>query len=193
MSWKSETDYFTSPRPDLSRPVPLTPPRPALPCRVPTRPQVPYNGGLGETQLGWLKAELRSAAARGDRVVVLSHAVLHPEACEGTTMVFDYENVLDIFGQYPVVVVVLAGHDHNGGYALDENGCHHITLKSPLVPRPVDAAHRRTPFFTSHLRFCPPQHAYAHARTPTHARHHHPPPLPEQRRRWLLLWRGRIV
>jgi len=27
---------------------------------------------------------------------------------------------------------VFAGHDHKGGYALDENGIHHVTLASPL-------------------------------------------------------------
>jgi manganese-dependent ADP-ribose/CDP-alcohol diphosphatase len=30
------------------------------------------------------------------------------------------------------VVAVLAGHLHRGGYAVDEQGVHHVTLPSPL-------------------------------------------------------------
>jgi manganese-dependent ADP-ribose/CDP-alcohol diphosphatase len=34
---------------------------------------VPFNGGLGEGQLQWLREELRAAKSRGDRIVVMSH------------------------------------------------------------------------------------------------------------------------
>jgi manganese-dependent ADP-ribose/CDP-alcohol diphosphatase len=34
---------------------------------------VPFNGGLGESQLQWLREELRTAKSRGDRIVVMSH------------------------------------------------------------------------------------------------------------------------
>ena len=60
---------------------------------------VPYNGGLGTDQLAWMESELRAAARRGDRVVVLTHAILHPDACGGTTMCFDYVEALDIFSR----------------------------------------------------------------------------------------------
>lgn len=43
---------------------------------------VPYNGGLGAQQLAWLRAELSDAARLHERVVVLSHVILHPKACD---------------------------------------------------------------------------------------------------------------
>merc|ERR1712151_192610 len=34
------------------------------------------------------------------------------------------------------VVAVIAGHDHDGGYAIDTAGLHHITMNSPLIAKP---------------------------------------------------------
>jgi manganese-dependent ADP-ribose/CDP-alcohol diphosphatase len=95
---------------------------------------VPYNGALGEAQLSWLRAEVLRSAGAGERVLVLCHTPLHPGACEGSTMPWDYEKALDALGAAPAgtVVAVLAGHDHKGGYVCDGNGVHHLTLQSPL-------------------------------------------------------------
>ncbi|KAG8459289.1 hypothetical protein KFE25_014134 [Diacronema lutheri] len=96
---------------------------------------VPYNGALGTPQLQWLAAELRDAAALGQRVVVLAHTPLHPHACGGSTMPWDYEDALRVLrdeGGGGVVVAVFAGHDHTGGYAQDAGGFHHVTFQSPL-------------------------------------------------------------
>lgn len=96
---------------------------------------VPYNGALGREQLGWLGAELRQAAALGERVLVLCHTPLHPLACGGSTMPWDYEAVLQLLHAEGkgAVVAVLAGHDHNGGYHRDSaTGIHHLTFQSPL-------------------------------------------------------------
>lgn len=46
---------------------------------------VPYNGGLGAEQLAWLRAELRDASQHHERVIVLSHVILHPKACDVST------------------------------------------------------------------------------------------------------------
>lgn len=99
---------------------------------------VPYNGALGQAQLQWLGAELCAAASRGERVLVLSHAPLHPQACGGSTMPWDHEEALRILRTEGGggVVAVLAGHDHNGGYAHEGeaggSGIHYLTLQSPL-------------------------------------------------------------
>ena len=95
---------------------------------------VPYNGGLGREQIRWLRRELRQARENGERVIILSHTILAPQACEGTTMAFDYEEVLEaIRDSGKTVAMVLCGHDHAGGYHRDaETGVHHLTLCSPL-------------------------------------------------------------
>jgi len=93
---------------------------------------VPYNGAFGNDQLRWLRRELQSAAAASERVVVLTHAVIAPEACDGTTMTWDYAPALAALRASGVVAAVICGHDHNGGYFLDDAGVHHLTLCSPL-------------------------------------------------------------
>lgn len=47
----------------------------------------PVNGAFGDEQLGWLERQLKAAVAAQQRVIILSHVVLHPRACKGTTMV----------------------------------------------------------------------------------------------------------
>ena len=41
---------------------------------------VPFNGGLGVEQLGWLRQELCAARNADEHVLLLSHALLHPDA-----------------------------------------------------------------------------------------------------------------
>jgi len=106
---------------------------------------VPYNGGFGSTQLSWLRKELANASEMGERVVVMSHVILHPLACGGTTMAWDYEEALAILGNTTSfsmatdvetetpVVAVLSGHDHRGNHhRCPQTGIHHCTFSSPL-------------------------------------------------------------
>lgn len=93
----------------------------------------PYNGAFGARQLSWLSSQILAATDAGDRLIILSHVVLHPEACHGTTMAWDYEAALEAIGAPPgVVAAVVCGHEHKGGYHRDEGGVHHLTLQSPL-------------------------------------------------------------
>mmetsp|Transcript_22563 Transcript_22563/g.27841 ORF Transcript_22563/g.27841 Transcript_22563/m.27841 type:complete len:395 (+) Transcript_22563:209-1393(+) len=98
----------------------------------------PYNGGYGPQQLEWFRNELQNAAAEEERVLVMSHTIIHPKACGGNTMAWDYEQALAIIHESSsskdssVVVAVLCGHDHSGNYHCDECGVHHCTFMSPL-------------------------------------------------------------
>ena len=80
----------------------------------PARRFVPFNGGYGAEQLGWLEKELDEAARTGERVVLMSHVILHPGACDGTTLAWDYQAALEVIAKAPrgTVPLVLAGHDH---------------------------------------------------------------------------------
>mmetsp|Transcript_32686 Transcript_32686/g.75234 ORF Transcript_32686/g.75234 Transcript_32686/m.75234 type:complete len:446 (-) Transcript_32686:783-2120(-) len=111
----------------------------------PDRRFVPYNGGFGKEQLDWFAEEVTKAAEAEERVIVMSHVIIHPKACGGSTMAWDYEKALDIIhsinqngndapdaDQDGVVVAVLCGHDHSGNYHQDEMGVHHCTFSSPL-------------------------------------------------------------
>jgi manganese-dependent ADP-ribose/CDP-alcohol diphosphatase len=93
---------------------------------------IPVNGALGGEQLAWLRAQLAEALTADERVLVLSHIPLHPAASDGAGLPWDYEEALLALRACPAVVAVLAGHCHEGGYACDDLGVHHLTLKSPL-------------------------------------------------------------
>ena len=98
----------------------------------PARRYTPLNGALGEEQREWLRGELEAAARQAQRVILLSHCVVHPNACDGTTMLWDSPEVLEVIHGVGVVAAVICGHDHKGGYHLDAKGLHHLTLCSPL-------------------------------------------------------------
>lgn len=93
---------------------------------------VPYNGALGAEQLAWLREELAKASRASQKVVLLSHLPFSPHACDGTTTSWDRDEVLSLIAEFSCVKLVLAGHDHKGGYHCCERGVHHVTFKSPL-------------------------------------------------------------
>jgi manganese-dependent ADP-ribose/CDP-alcohol diphosphatase len=66
---------------------------------------VPFNGGFGGAQRAWLRGALAAARAARERVVVLSHVALHPAACDGTTMAWDYDAVLGLLAEVSVMCV----------------------------------------------------------------------------------------
>ena len=77
----------------------------------------PLNGALGAEQRKWLAAALEDASAASERVLILSHVVLHPQACDGACMLWDYEETLTIIHDSGCVAAVVCGHDHTGGCA----------------------------------------------------------------------------
>ena len=50
------------------------------------------------------------------------------------------------------VIAVFAGHDHEGGYKLEE-GVHHITFPSPLLCKGEDAVFATIELYQDHLMF----------------------------------------
>jgi manganese-dependent ADP-ribose/CDP-alcohol diphosphatase len=116
----------------------------------------PLNGALGKEQRVWLRAELEAAARQAQRVILLSHCVVHPKACDGTTMLWDCDEVLRLIHDVGVVAAVICGHDHNGGYHLDEKGVHHLTLCSPLGKH-IGEAYGALEVHENHLQLSSPR------------------------------------
>jgi len=93
---------------------------------------MPYNGMVGAKQLSWLRETLTAAAAAGESAVLLSHAPLCPGGCDPICLLWNYQDVLDVIRESDNVIAVFAGHDHEGGYKL-QDGVHHLTFPSPLL------------------------------------------------------------
>lgn len=96
------------------------------------RRYVPYNGMIGVTQLRWLQDELLSATRLGERVIVFSHLPIFSRCVDPGGLMWNAEPVLEIVHLSPCVVAWVSGHDHQGGYAVDEFGVHHIIPPAPL-------------------------------------------------------------
>lgn len=98
---------------------------------------VPYNGGITEEQLAWLRITLAAAQRDGRSVIVFTHVPAYAPAASMKTIIWNCEDVLAVLREYrDVVVAYIAGHNHNSGYAVDPAGIHHVTLASPLTTEP---------------------------------------------------------
>lgn len=94
---------------------------------------VPYNGQPSDEQLRWLRRVLAGSAAAGERVIVAAHQPVYPNATNLSNLPFNFQEILAVLHAFPGVVVTwLAGHDHDGGYCVDELGIHHIVPAAPL-------------------------------------------------------------
>ena len=45
---------------------------------------------------------------------------------------WNYDDILKVLHKYSCVVAYFCGHDHNGGYAHDAHGIHHVTFPAAL-------------------------------------------------------------
>jgi len=96
---------------------------------------LPMGGAFKDEQLSWLRGELSAAEESRERVIVLTHLPVLPEATVPGGLTWNYDAVLEVLqGARPgTVALVLAGHYHMGKYSWDkERGTHHVTLPSPL-------------------------------------------------------------
>ena len=83
------------------------------------------NGALGANQLLWLKKTLDNASAAGEKVMLFSHMACYPEM---SFMLLNDKEVLGMLESYDCVKAFIAGHHHQGCYAV-KNGIHHLTLQ----------------------------------------------------------------
>ena len=103
---------------------------------------VAFGGGLGNTQMAWLRSELEAAAdTPGQRVVVLSHEPIHPDSSNPVCLFWNYDAVLDLLREHAGgVVASFAGHAHKGGYAFDEASGIHFRVVEAVLESPPPAA-----------------------------------------------------
>mmetsp|Transcript_23441 Transcript_23441/g.52136 ORF Transcript_23441/g.52136 Transcript_23441/m.52136 type:complete len:350 (+) Transcript_23441:1-1050(+) len=123
---------------------------------------VPFNGGVSAEQVAWLGQVLEAAEKEGRSVLVFSHVAVHEAATKPKTLVWNSEEVLAVLHRHrEAVVAVLSGHDHNGGYGVDEAGIHHVTMNAALTAEPgrdcfatLECRPDRTALFVAHGRAC---------------------------------------
>ncbi|KAM4664007.1 manganese-dependent ADP-ribose/CDP-alcohol diphosphatase-like isoform 2-T5 [Discoglossus pictus] len=99
---------------------------------------VQFNGGISTAQLNWINSVLTSSDEKEEKVIVLGHLPIHPDAADIICLAWNYQEVLSVLQSHPCVVGYFAGHDHDGGYCQDVCGIHHITFKG-VIETPPDS------------------------------------------------------
>ncbi|XP_010205253.2 manganese-dependent ADP-ribose/CDP-alcohol diphosphatase [Colius striatus] len=101
---------------------------------------VEFNGGFSQAQLDWFNEVLKFSDENQEKVVVMGHLPIHPEASNAVCLAWNYEDALSVIHSHQCVVCFLAGHLHDGGYCLDSHGVHHVTLAAIIETPPESNA-----------------------------------------------------
>ena len=71
-------------------------------------------------------------------MIVMSHAVLSPRACDGTTTVWDFAAALQTIQASGVVALVISGHHHNFHQSIQIPTDLHPTSNEPKKTKHVN-------------------------------------------------------
>ena len=84
--------------------------------------------------------------------MVFCHMPVFAPCSNFNNLLWNYDEVLATMDRFPGTVVAwFAGHDHDGGYAVDDNGVHHVVPSSPLECDPNEVSFGHVDVFSSHL------------------------------------------
>lgn len=95
---------------------------------------LPFNGGISSQQLEWLETQLLDAVQKNERCLLFSHMAIYRPASQEQNLLWNSEEILKVLHATPkgTVISFISGHDHDGGYATDSHGIHHIVPCSPI-------------------------------------------------------------
>ena len=88
-----------------------------------------WDGMLSEMQYNWLNQTLEDAQKKGEKVIILSHVPVCPQASNSYAWIWDSSRFLRNLDRFPNVIACFAGHYHRGGVAI-RNQVLHKTVKA---------------------------------------------------------------
>nr|XP_008527752.1 PREDICTED: manganese-dependent ADP-ribose/CDP-alcohol diphosphatase isoform X2 [Equus przewalskii] len=101
---------------------------------------VQFNGGFSQEQLNWLNEVLTFSDTNQEKVVIVSHLPIYPEASDSVCLAWNYRDALAVIWSHQCVVCFFAGHTHDGGYSKDPFGVHHVNLEGVIETAPDSQA-----------------------------------------------------
>lgn len=87
-----------------------------------------WNGGLGETQMAWLDAELTDAATFGESAIIFAH---HPVFPPGVLNALNSKEIMNMIDSHDNVTAFINGHNHGGAFGV-RKGIPYITIPGML-------------------------------------------------------------
>lgn len=92
---------------------------------------VEFNGAIDRVQLAWFAQVLARARLAKEHVVVFTHIPLHPQSSYPSSLLWNYQALLDLIYEAGCVRAVFSGHSHWDGY-VHENGVHFVVCDAIL-------------------------------------------------------------
>merc|ERR1712107_748397 len=80
--------------------------------------------------------QFRAAAAAGQRVIVGSHIPIHPASSGSITLIWNYNEVIEVIHRWPNVMATFCGHTHCDNYHCDTAGVHRRVFKGIIETEP---------------------------------------------------------
>lgn len=106
----------------------------------------PWNGGMGESQLDWLKGQLDDAVIAGERCILFAH---HPVFPPHNTNALNDDVIVEALGHYSHIVAFINGHNHFGGMGV-QNDVPYITV--PAVVESETNAYGIVDVYDDHVK-----------------------------------------
>jgi manganese-dependent ADP-ribose/CDP-alcohol diphosphatase len=91
--------------------------------------RLPWNGGIGREQRGWIRNQIQSAYDAKQNVILFCHFPVYPDSVD--LNLWNSEEIIALIEDYPNVVAYINGHFHAGNYGL-KKGIHYITQAAML-------------------------------------------------------------
>ncbi|XP_017386901.1 manganese-dependent ADP-ribose/CDP-alcohol diphosphatase isoform X1 [Cebus imitator] len=101
---------------------------------------VQFNGGFSQEQLNWLNEVLTFSDTNQEKVVIVSHLPIYPDASDSVCLAWNYRDALAVIWSHKCVVCFFAGHTHDGGYSEDPFGVYHVNLEGVIETAPDSQA-----------------------------------------------------
>lgn len=101
---------------------------------------VEFNGAVDAPQLAWFIDVLANARALHEHVVVFTHIPLHPATSYASSLLWNFQELLDAIYASDCVRAVFSGHSHADGYVQDR-GVHFVVCDAILECAPHETAH----------------------------------------------------
>lgn len=95
---------------------------------------MPWNGGIGSSQMEWLESQLKEADLYRRKVVILCHFPVYPPSYYN---LWNDQAMLSLIWKHPAVKAYFNGHYHAGNYGF-KNGIHFVNFKG-MVQTPTNA------------------------------------------------------
>lgn len=100
-----------------------------------------YNGQLSTAQIIWLDRTLQQSEADGEKCFVFCHLPIELKCCRPDALLWNYDEIIAVVHKTRCVQAWISGHDHDGGYAVDSSGIHHVTPCAPIECSPGELSH----------------------------------------------------